>query len=170
MRKIILLLCCLLFPLLTFSTITSATSWAYKFVVWNDFIYVVDEDKTENRVENVGERLGEVTVYSDMNQHKGNFSNAYEEGTGYYKIIGVPTSGTIAVEVREGVYLKAEREGIYDFKGETEAVTGPYSEKGVNVERSHLIIGTLVFFIFLSFIVYLVFQLQKKSLVSKVKK
>ncbi|SFJ25225.1 hypothetical protein SAMN04487936_101449 [Halobacillus dabanensis] len=161
MRIFIVLLCSLLFPFLAYPTITSGTSWAYKFVVWNDFIYVVDEDKTENRVENAGKRIGEVTVYSDMNQHKGNFSNAYEEGTGYYKIIGVPTSDTIAVEVRKGVYLKAEREGIYGFKGEQEAVTGHYLENGVNVERNDLLIGTLVFFGFLSLLVLLVYHFQK---------
>ena len=160
MRRLMVLLCCLLFPFLSFSTM-SATSWAYKFVVWDGFIYVVDEDKDENRVENIGERIGEVTVYSDMNQHTGNYSNAYEEGTGYYEIVGVPTSDAIAIEDREGVYLKAEREGIYDFKGETEAITGPYLEKGVNVERGYLFTGTIVFFVFLSFLVFLIFQLQK---------
>jgi hypothetical protein len=160
MRRVVMLFCCLLFPCLSFST-TSATSWAYEFVVWDGYIYVVEEDKDENRLENVGERIGEVTVYDDMSQHTGNYSNAYEEGTGYYKIVDVPVSDAIAVEEREGVYLKAEREGIYGFKGEQEAVTGHYLENGVNVERNDLLIGTLVFFGFLSLLVFLVYHFQK---------
>lgn len=71
----ILVICVLLFPYKSL-----ATSWAYLFVVWDGYIYVVhDEYVTE-----VDHVIGNVTTFSDMEQYSGNFSNAYKIGTKYY--------------------------------------------------------------------------------------
>ena len=46
-----------------------ATSWAYPFVVWDGYIYVIsDEYVTE-----IDNEIGQVTKYSDMEQYSGNF-------------------------------------------------------------------------------------------------
>ncbi len=88
-----------------------ATSWAYPFVVWDGYLYVVtDEDVTE-----IGEEIGHVTKYSDMEQYSGNFSNSYREGTKYYAIMGVSTEEAIAIIEDEGTYRKAIREGKYTY-------------------------------------------------------
>ncbi len=39
-----------------------ATSWAYPFVVWQDYIYVVSEEY----VTEIDKEIGKVTKYSDM--------------------------------------------------------------------------------------------------------
>lgn len=41
---------------------TIATSWAYPFVVWDGYSYVV----TDEYVTDVGEEISHVTKYSDM--------------------------------------------------------------------------------------------------------
>ncbi|MTD31858.1 hypothetical protein [Planomicrobium sp. YIM 101495] len=104
--SLITLLVSMLFPLHA-----QATSWAYPFVVWDDALYVT----TKETVENVGEKIGEVTAYSDMEQLSGNFSNTYQEGTAYYKIDGVPTDEAIAVE-DGGTFVKAVWESAYTYK------------------------------------------------------
>ncbi len=91
------------------SNMVFATSWVYPFVVWHDYIYeVLDES-----VENVEEKIGEVTRYSDMVTYSGNFSNEYKKGTKYFSIQGVSTEEAIAVEFRDGEYKKAERRGNF---------------------------------------------------------
>ncbi|TFE02271.1 hypothetical protein [Jeotgalibacillus salarius] len=87
---------------------SNATSWAYMFVVWDGYVYVVSEEIAEE----VGNEIGEVTAFSDMEQLSGNFSNAYREGTKYYSIEGTDTSEAIAVEVGNR-YIKAYREQQY---------------------------------------------------------
>ena len=98
MRQMLITLCCLLFPFFYLSTTVTATSWAYPFVVYDGFIYVVEEETVEVQVE---EKIGEVTAYSDMHQYEGNFSNVFEKGTAYYKIVDHPATQVIAVEERE---------------------------------------------------------------------
>jgi hypothetical protein len=90
---------------------TTATSWAYSFVVWDGYIYVIsDEYVTE-----VDSEIGHVTKYSDMEQYSGNFSNAYKKGTRYYSIEGISTDEAIAIEESDGQYIKAYREGEYEL-------------------------------------------------------
>ncbi|MCM3409838.1 hypothetical protein [Metabacillus litoralis] len=89
-----------------------ATSWAYPFVVWDEYIYVIsDEYVTE-----IDNEIGHVTRYSDMEQYSGNFSNAYKQGTKYYSIKGISTDQAIAVEGQNGQYIKANREAEYKMK------------------------------------------------------
>ncbi|WP_208585749.1 hypothetical protein [Gracilibacillus suaedae] len=86
-----------------------ATSWAYDFVVWDGYVYEV----TEEKVEMVDEKIGEVTKYSDMYQYEGNFSNKYPKNTKYFSIKGTSTNEAIAVETENEVYNKAIRKGPY---------------------------------------------------------
>lgn len=91
---------------------TLATSWAYPFVVWDGYIYVIsDEYVTE--IEN---EIGHVTRHSDMEQYSGNFSNAYKRGTKYYSIKEISTDQAIGVEVSDGQYIKAYREAEYEVR------------------------------------------------------
>jgi hypothetical protein len=77
----------------------SSADWAYSFVVWDGFIYNLADDY----VEDISEKIGEVTRYSDMEgTYSGNFSNVYEKGTKYYAITGISTEEAIAVEERMG--------------------------------------------------------------------
>lgn len=88
---------------------TSSPDWAYNFVVWNDFMYVVSDEYTEN----IGGVIGEVTKFSDSEGiYSGNFSNKFEEGTKYYEMEGFSTDVSIAIE--EGSrYRIAYRNGEY---------------------------------------------------------
>ncbi|WP_423408946.1 hypothetical protein AABM38_02305 [Heyndrickxia sp. MSNUG] len=108
--------CLLSFLLLTSLVLpgkSSATSWAYSFVVWNGYIYVVsDEHVTE-----VGSEIGHVTKYSDMESYPGNFSNSFAKGTKYYSIKGISKNEAIAVEKSKGQYIKAYREAEYEVRG-----------------------------------------------------
>lgn len=90
----------------------NATSWAYPFVVWDDYIYVISDEN----VENIDKEIGEVTKYSDMEQYEGNFSNVYPQGTKYYSIVGINTDHAMAVQVGDDQYIKAFREGPYTYK------------------------------------------------------
>lgn len=104
----VIFLCSFIYPNTSF-----ATKWVHKFVVWNDYVYVVkDEYVTE-----IDKEIGQVTKYSDMEQHPGNFSNAYRKGTKYYSIKGISTDESIAVEDEKGKYIKAVREKEYTFGG-----------------------------------------------------
>lgn len=105
----------ILFILLTsflFPTKPFATSWAYPFVVWEGYIYVVS-DKYVTEIDN---EIGQVTKYSDMKSYSGNFSNTFEKGTKYYSIKGINTDKTIAIEESNGRYIKANREGKYEVR------------------------------------------------------
>ncbi|RDY72036.1 hypothetical protein DXT76_04110 [Halobacillus trueperi] len=150
MRQMLITLCCLLFPFFYLSTTVTATSWAYPFVVYDGFIYVVEEETVEVQVE---EKIGEVTAYSDMHQYEGNFSNVFEKGTAYYKIVDHPATQVIAVEEREGVFRRAEREAGADS----------FLEKGKPVERNDLVIGTLLFVCFIIFIGGAVYLFQRSG-------
>ena len=89
-----------------------ATDWAYRFVVWQDTIYVVGEET----VTDIEEEIGHVTKYSDMESYGGNFSNAYPKGTKYYSIKGIDTDVAIAVQEEDGVFVKAESNGPYEYR------------------------------------------------------
>ena len=119
MKKLLLTFILLLVPVTTL-----ATSWAYEFVVYNDAVYVV----TSEAEGEVGEKLGEVTYYSDMYTHSGNFSNHYPKGTEYYEIIGVDPSEMIAVRVQPDRYVRATYQHRYEHSpsvgGFVETITG----------------------------------------------
>lgn len=111
-RKYLLSFVLLITLLTTFllPTQSMATSWAYPFVVWKGFIYVVSDEY----VTNVEKEIGKVTKYSDMDSYRGNFSNVYRKGTKYYSINGISTDEAIAVEVENGKYKKALNQGEYE--------------------------------------------------------
>jgi hypothetical protein len=115
----------------------SLAKWAYKFVVYDDYTYVVkDEFVTE-----IDKEIGHVTKYSGIEgTYYGNFSNVYKEGTKYYSIKGVSTETAIAVEVN-GNYIKAIRKGEY---------------AGWKYSPFSLILGGLIIFILLTLLIYLV--------------
>jgi hypothetical protein len=84
--------------------------WAYIFVVWDGFTYVVS-DEIVTEVDNV---VGNVTIYSSIEgTYTGNFSNAYKEGTKYYSIKGIDTNEAIAIQENDGKYKRANRKGEY---------------------------------------------------------
>jgi len=115
MKNFHFLLFIVLFVLILFVTPAkiSATSWAYPFVVWEDYIYVISDEY----VVNVGEQIGEVTKFSDMKSYAGNFSNAFKKGTEYYSINGISTDVAIAIKESDGLFKKAYREGEYELQG-----------------------------------------------------
>lgn len=121
----------------------SATSWAYPFVVYKGYVYVVSEESVGE--EEVEKEIGSVTQYSDMESLPGNFSNTYPVGTKYYSIKGVNAEDVIAVEESEGQYLKAERDGKY---APTLEVESSEEEEMKRVDVSLILIfslGVLVF-------------------------
>ncbi|WP_277584851.1 hypothetical protein [Psychrobacillus antarcticus] len=90
--------------------IKSLADWAYAFVVWDDYVYVV----TDEQVDEVEKEIGHVTKYSDREgTYSGNFSNAYPKGTKYYSIQGISTDEAIATQEDDGTYIKAKRDGEY---------------------------------------------------------
>ncbi|MBS4174674.1 hypothetical protein [Bacillus sp. FJAT-49736] len=109
MRTIYVILC----TVLSISFLVSDKSfakWAYPFVVWNGYIYVVNDEK----VKEIGKEIGHVTKYSDREgTYSGNFSNSYKKGTKYYSIKGINTDEAIAVQDGNGKYVKATRDGKY---------------------------------------------------------
>jgi hypothetical protein len=84
---------------------SSAASWAFEFVVYNGYIYKISSDK----VTNVGKEIGEVTNYSDKEgTYSGNFSNKYPVGTKYYAIQSVDSNKSIAIQLSDGSYVRAD--------------------------------------------------------------
>ncbi|MBS4193581.1 hypothetical protein [Lederbergia citri] len=91
----------------------SKASWAYSFVVWDGYVYVVSDES----VENIDKEIGHVTKYSDKEgTYWGNFSNTFKKGTKYYSITDISTNEAIAVQTSDGTYIKAIREG--EFKSQ----------------------------------------------------
>lgn len=91
----------------------SSADWAFSFVVWDDYIYQIDDEY----VAEVNEEIGKVTSYSDNEgTYSGNFSNEYEKGTKFYSITGISTEEAIAIEEADGKYRKAIRDGKYGEK------------------------------------------------------
>jgi hypothetical protein len=127
-----------------FAKSSSATSWAYPFVVWDGYRYeVLDE-----YVEEIDSEIGEVTSYSDMETLSGNFSNEYIEGTKYFSIKGVSTDEAMAVKTGTQ-YKKAVRIGEY--------------KTGIRVmEKSNLL--NIVFLPAIALIATLIFVGRKKRL------
>lgn len=138
----------ILFILLTSFLLPSkslATSWAYPFVVWDGYIYVV----SDAYVTEINSEIGQVTKYSDMEQYSGNFSNTYKKGTKYYSIEGISTDEAIAIQDKGGKYKKAVREA-------------KYTDEGEKFEFLDLVVGFLVLFLITTFVIYFVKKRVKK--------
>lgn len=129
------LLCALIVPPKSF-----ATSWAYPFVVWDGYIYIVNGEY----VTEIDKEIGKVTRYSDMYQQSGNFSNVYEKGTKYYSIKDVSTDEAIAVEDGSGKYKKAVREKEYTFGKTAEEAS---VDKSSDMTATLLILSAITIFL-----------------------
>lgn len=112
-----LIVLCFIFPE------RSQASWAYPFVVWNGYIYVVSDEQ----VEKVEKEIGHVTKYSDREgTYSGNFSNIFKKGTKYYAIKGISPDEAIAVQDGKGNYIKATRDGKYEGgNGDSSSINFP---------------------------------------------
>ena len=95
---------------------TAHASWAYAFVVFNEGIYAITDERLDPSV--IGKKIGTVTSYSDREgvEYIGNFSNALPKGTEYYKIKGTDVKAAIAVKKSNAVLLKADYKGKYEGK------------------------------------------------------
>jgi hypothetical protein len=104
----------MLIPLVTGCSNQSwAKDYAYGFVVWNGYIYIISDEY----VEDVNKEIGEVTKYSDMEgTYSGNFSNKYKKGTKYFSIRGISPNKAIAIKEKDGKYRKAINQGKYGEK------------------------------------------------------
>lgn len=129
------LLCTLIVP-----SKSLATSWAYSFVVWDGYIYIVNDEY----VTEIEKEIGKVTRYSDMYQQSGNFSNVYEKGTKYYSIKDVSTDEAIAVEDGSGKYKKAVREKEYTFGKTGDDVS---EDKSSDMTATLLILSAITIFL-----------------------
>ncbi|MFJ8236787.1 hypothetical protein ACIQ34_13850 [Ureibacillus sp. NPDC094379] len=93
---------------LLLTTTASALSWAYAFVVYNGNVYeVTDEVVSESEVK---QQIGEVNSKPDdqTGDYYGDASNFFEIGSKYYGIKGTSKKEAIAVESKEGQFIKAE--------------------------------------------------------------
>jgi hypothetical protein len=115
----------------------SSADWAYSFVVWDGFIYIVSDEV----VDQVDREIGKVTKYSDMEgTYSGNFSNTYRKGTKYFSIVDVNTDDAIAIEDENGHYVKAIQDGIYAGNNIQSSLSG------TNMNIFKLLIGLLALF------------------------
>ena len=115
----------LLYPL----SIASA-SWAYPFVVYSGHIYRVTEQAIQPK--DVGQKIGKVTKYSHREgTYRGNFSNMYPKGTGYYAIQGRSSHEAIAVRTGEDTYILAIQQGAYAGGPEMRTIWWLYAGIGI---------------------------------------
>lgn len=127
------IICSLLLPGKSFA------EWAYSFVVYDGYIYVISDEY----VAHIDKEIGQVTKYSDKEgTYYGNFSNTYKKGTKYYSIKGVSTNLAIAIE-DNGKYIKAIRSGEY---------------AGDKYSPFSFIIGGIIIFIILTLVFYTVIK------------
>lgn len=90
----------------------ASASWAYSFVVNDGKVFVVTEEPVKESV--VREVIGKVTYHtSEEGTYIGNFSNAYPKGTKYFAIEGIAPEEAIAVQKRDGTFVKALYEQEY---------------------------------------------------------
>lgn len=84
-----------------------ALSWAYPFVSWNGHVYKVTEEQVKET--DLGEVIGEVerTADDQTGDYYGDASNFYKKGTKYYELKGIESHLVIAVEAKEGEWVKA---------------------------------------------------------------
>ncbi|MFX3675385.1 MAG: hypothetical protein ACE3JQ_13215 [Paenisporosarcina sp.] len=135
--------------LLGLNPIKSLADWAYSFVVWDGYTYVVSDEV----VNQIDQEIGQMTMYSDIEgTYSGNFSNTFKKGTKYYSLKNVDTNETIAIGTQDGNFVKAMREGPYaDPKSDDEKMT--HSNR---FDYANLFIGLLALFQILAFSSYFV--------------
>ena len=130
---LVVLFCALILPPKSFGT-----NWAYQFVVWDGYIYIVEEEY----VTEIDKEIGKVIRYSDMYPQSGNFSNVYERGTKYYAIKDISTDEAIAVEDGSGKYKKAVREKEYTYGNEDSP-----GDKSSDMTATLLILSAIIIFV-----------------------
>jgi hypothetical protein len=124
--------------------------WAYSFVVWEGYTYVVsDEYVTE-----VDKLIGNVTIYSSIEgTYSGNFSNAYKEGTKYFSIKDIDTDKAIAIQESDGIYIRANRngehEGARNDKENNSIETHKNKDLGANIHPNFGSNYSILMFLFL---------------------
>jgi len=90
----------------------SSADWAFRFVVWNNDIYTILKEDVAPK--EIGKQVGKVKKYSDREgTYSNGFSNIYPVGTKLFSISGVDSADYIAVEVKDGEYIKAKNGGKY---------------------------------------------------------
>jgi len=95
---------------LVFLPSKSGADWAYSFVVWDGYIYIVSNEV----VNQVDQEIGKVTWYSDKEgTYSGNFSNTYAKGTKYFSMLNISIEEAIALKNSDGLYVKAIRDEKY---------------------------------------------------------
>lgn len=94
--KKILLCCCMVFPLLSFTA--HALDWGIAFVVYKGDMYEV-HDQVVLETKDIGKRLGQVTTKPNevTGKFHSNASNVYPIGTPYHEIKGVDKKEAIAI-------------------------------------------------------------------------
>jgi hypothetical protein len=82
---------------------TSSNSWISSFVKYEGEFYIV----TEEKVNSVGGKLGEVRYYLDLEEDAENYSsNFFPVGTEIYTIKGTKVKEAIAIKNDENEYIK----------------------------------------------------------------
>ncbi|WP_342542602.1 hypothetical protein MHH33_00115 [Paenisporosarcina sp. FSL H8-0542] len=131
----------------------SSAEWAYSFVVWDGYVYVLSDEI----VDQIDKEIGEVTLYStNEGTYSGNFSNSYASGTKYFSIIDTSTDEAIAIEDPDGQYYKATRDGEYAGNKLPTPFSGPNNNDGFT-----LLIGLLALFPIIAFASYLTVKQNK---------
>lgn len=93
----------------------SSADWAFSFVIWNDDMYEILEDKVSP--EDIGEEIGEIRQHSDSEgMYSNGFSNKYPVGTKLYTLDGLDLSEYMAIRIGEDHYIKAKNNGKYGAK------------------------------------------------------
>lgn len=111
-RKCLTIMMGILLWLAIGSSLQVQAGWAYFFVVYDGHIYTLGEETLPDS--QIGERLGEVTHYSDREgTYGGHFSNYLPQGSGYYTILHTPVEEAIAVQDTDGTYVRANYEAPY---------------------------------------------------------
>ncbi|MCZ8538621.1 hypothetical protein M9R32_15705 [Paenisporosarcina quisquiliarum] len=119
----------------------SSAEWAYSFVVWDRYVYVLSDEKVE--LDQIDNEIGAVTLYStDEGTYSGNFSNWYPSGTKYFSIKDISTDEAIAIEDSKGHYYKANREGEYASSASTDSLS---EDSSPPVESSNVNFTLVIF-------------------------
>lgn len=81
-------------------------SLPYPLVKWNNHVYKI----TNENVDEVDKEIGVIEHHSlnEVENTPDNFSNFYSTGTKLYSIKGIDTNKSIAVQTKEGNYVKVD--------------------------------------------------------------
>jgi hypothetical protein len=146
----------------------SVAEWAYSFVVWDGYTYVVsDEYVTE-----VDRLIGKVTIYSSIEgTYSGNFSNEYKEGTKYFSINGIDTDKAIAIQESDGKYIRAIRNGEYEgainAKDNNSFKAHKNKDLGANIHSNFGSNYSILLFLFLLVAIFGILFAKKKNIKRK---